>query len=544
MEQVPQQVKRAVNVAANFLCDNSGYILGADLKGNPKRTQDTFAAFQELHRKVLIGVDDLGARAVLSFLQGWNPAGAADHPLLEPVWKDLVSGGNIIFKLHDSTGFVHNRPAMKAVWERFHSAKESTETGQCLITGENGPIARLHANVKGVSGAQSTGAALVSFNLDAFTSYGKKQSLNAPVSEAAAFAYVTTLNYLLRSDRHHLRIGESTVVFWAETAGVEEDMIAELLNPGSTGVENIEESDEKRDASERHHDTRATRLVRDVLAHLAEGRLPLEGVPDVDPDVRFFILGLSPNSARLSVRFWHEDTFGSLVERIGRHYTDMAITLPAWESGPFSIYRIVKETAPLGDMKRAAPLLAGAFTRSVLLGAAYPQGLYTALLSRIRADHELTPPRAAVIKACLVRRARIQGYIEKERMMTVSLNEQSTDQAYLLGRLFALLEKAQQDATPGLNATIRDRYFGSASATPQAVFPVLLRLAQHHIAKAEYGGLMDKRIEGVLAGLKGFPAHLNLEEQGLFVLGYYHQRQAFYTKKAAGGPGPEREGEN
>lgn len=538
--QVPRQVKRASGVSANFLCDNSGYVLGADAKGKPERTQATFEAFRALHEQVLSGVSDPGAAAVLHFLARWDPAQAANHAVLQPLWDDLMKGGNIVFRLDGTTGCIHDRPAIRSAWERFESARGPGIQGQCLITGEFGPIARLHDSIKGVAGAQSTGASIVSFDPPALWSYGKKQGFNAPVSEAAAFGYVTALNYLLRSDRHRLRIGDATTVFWAErSAALEEDMLAELIDPtggGREGSDGAEAGPSEPDGRYRR-DPQATRLAHDILQRVREGRPVPRSITEVDPNVRFFILGLSPNVSRLSVRFLQVDTFGTLVERISQHYADMAVDSPAWDDGSFyPVWRIVQETAPLADSRRASPLLAGALTRSILEGAAYPEGLYTAMLARIRADQgsqKLNAVRAGVIKACLVRRARIYGQSEKERMITVGLNEQSVDTAYLLGRLFALLEKAQQDATPGLNATIRDRYFGAASATPQAVFPVLLRLAQHHIAKSEYGGWVDKRIEEVASKIDGFPAHLNLEQQGMFVLGYYHQRQASYQKKPA-----------
>jgi len=448
-----------------------------------------------------------------------------------------MAGGNIVFRLDGTPGFIHDRPAVRAAWERHSAGRESVEQGQCLITGEFGPIARLHDSIKGVVGAQSTGASIVSFNLPAFESYGKEQSFNAPVSEAAAFGYVTALNFLLRSDRHRLRIGDATTVFWAErAAAVEEDMLAELIDPigaarGGGGADRAEGTEVTGDY---RRDPQATRLVHDILRRVRDGRPVLAGATRVNPEVRFYILGLSPNASRLSVRFLHVDTFGNLIERIAQHYADMAIALPAWdEDGFFPIWHIVKETAPLADTRRASPLLAGALTRAVLEGADYPESLYTAMISRIRADQKIDPVRAGMIKACLLRRARIHGNSDKKEMITVSLNEQCADTAYLLGRLFALLEKAQRDATPGLNATIRDRYFGAASATPQSVFPILLRLAQHHIAKAEYGGLLDKRIEDVVTRIDSFPAHLSLEQQGMFVLGYYQQRQAFYRKKSA-----------
>lgn len=534
---VPRQVKRASGVNANFLCDNSGYVLGVDAKGKPERTRETFKAFRALHQEILAGLDDTGAAAVLAFLEQWNPDQAAECPVLRPLRDDLMAGGNIVFHLDAAPGFIHNRPAVRAAWERHSARREAAEQGQCLITGELGPIARLHDSIKGVVGAQPTGASIVSFNLPAFESYRKKQSFNAPVSEAAAFGYVTALNFLLRSDRHRLRISDATTVFWAErAAALEEDMLAELIDPtgAETGGAAADEPKATEASGSYRRDSQATRLVHDILMRARGGQPVLAGVAQVDPDVRFYILGLTPNVSRLSVRFLDVDTFGGLVERIAQHYADMAIDLPAWnEGGFFPVWRIIQETAPLADSKRASPLLAGALIRAILQGTDYPESLYTGMVSRIRADQKINAIRAGVIKACLLRRARIHGNSDKKGMISVSLNEQRTDAAYLLGRLFALLEKAQQDATPGLNATIRDRYFGAASATPQAVFPILLRLAQHHIAKAEYGGLLDKRIEEVVAKISGFPAHLNLEEQGMFVLGYYHQRQAFYQRKPA-----------
>jgi CRISPR-associated protein Csd1 len=246
--------------------------------------------------------------------------------------------------------------------------------------------------------------------------------------------------------------------------------------------------------------------------------------------VKFYILGLAPNASRLSVRFRHVLEYGKLIDKISQHYIDMLI-VKSYPSDPdfISIRMILKEIAPLGDAKRISPLLGGVVMRAILTGRPYPQGLLQSVLLRIRADQTVNYLRAAVIKACLVRNRRYQ-INEREVDITMALDEQNTNVAYRLGRLFAVLEKAQQDANPGLNATIKDRYFGAASATPRSVFPILLRLTQHHIAKAEYGRNMDKRIEEVMSGIDNFPPHLNLEKQGLFVLGYYHQRKALYTK--------------
>lgn len=553
---VPRQVKRAYGIRANFMCDNSGYMIGVTQQKS-KELEITTAkndAMRTLHDEVLEGSGDPGAKAVLAFLHGWDPARAQDCPVLAPLWKDISGGGNIVFKLDGASGYIHDRPSVRGRWERYCADKTdgNENVGYCLVTGKVGPIARIHDNLKGVTGAQPSGAALVSFNLAAFTSYGKEQNINAPVSEEAAFGYVTALNYLLRSKDNRMRIADSTTVFWAEgPARLEEEAFAELVNPSQPGAKGSEESSDseagpdsssdiaRNDQAKMQRDPRATRLVHDVLAKVAEGRPAREGLSGVDPNVRFCILGLSPNNARVSVRFWYVNSFGALVDQVAQHYADMSIALPTWETGPFPIWRVIKATAPLGDLKRASPLLAGTITRSMLMGTAYPEGLYTALLARIRADQDVNPVQAAMIKACLVRRDRLSGKTAKEGSHTVSLNEQCTDSAYLLGRLFAWLERVQANAVAKgnpeakLQSTIRNRYFGSASATPRSVFPVLLRLAQHHIAKADYGEYADKQIEGIIGSLDGFPAYLDLEQQGEFILGYYHQRQAFYEKKPA-----------
>lgn len=531
---VPRPVVRpGTGVSANFLCDDCCYVLGADnkpSKRDPERAVKKLHDFRALHGRILGSVDDAGARAVLAFLRHWDPQKIGSIPL----HQDIMGVGNIVFRLDGSDGFVHERHAIRLAWELHTASLEPEQTNQCLVTGQEAPIARLHDWVKGVRGAPTTGAPLVTFNLPAFTSYAKKQSHNAPVSEAAAFGYVTALNYLLRHRRHRLQMGETTtVVFWAERRGFAEDLFAALVDP-----DRHERAAESTEGQEPHVDPAVTALVRDVLARAAQGLPACSGLPEAEMNVRFHILGLSPNSARLAVRFWHINSFGMLVRKVVSHHADMVIESPPWTPPLFSAREILRQTAPLGDLSRASPLLGGALMRSIVLGTPYPQGLYAAMLLRTRAGNGptgggVTPLRAAVIKACLLRRAQVHGLLAKEEVLSVALNEASNDPAYLLGRLFAVLEKAQEDATPGINATIRDRYFGSASATPRAVFPVLLRLAQHHIAKAEYGGVSDRRVEDILGRLDGFPAHLSLDQQGVFVLGYYHQRQAFYQRKAA-----------
>lgn len=535
--KVPEQSKRSSNLAPNFLCDNSMWILGVDAKGKPERTRQAFEATRDRHCRILDGVDDPGARAVCRFFQQWDPADAASHPALRSHWDDLVAGGNIVLKLDGHSGYIHERPKVREAWMRHVSENVSSIIGQCLVTGQMAPIARLHPSIMGVKGAQPSGASLVSFDGEAFRSYGKSQGSNAPISEEVAFGYTTVLNYMLGGTRQKIQLDPNTVmVFWSESKnnGIEEDLIAELLLPSPEGGAHDDSSSAGLSNSE------ITQLIHDILLRVRNGQ-PISVDPGkLDLNSRFYILGLSPNKSRLSVRFWHVDSFGRLLERVAMHHLDMEIVRPSRKGDPdlIPVSWILLETAPRHDADGVPPLLSGGIMRAILNGTQYPQGLYTAIITRIRADHEVNYVRAAMLKACLVRSARARNQLaesfpkaQKTEVITVGLDEQNSSPAYRLGRLFAVLEKVQQDANPGLNSTIRDRYFGAASATPRAVFPQLLRLAQHHVSKAEYGRISDKQIEEIMRDLDGFPSHLSLEDQGLFMLGYYHQRQAFYQKR-------------
>lgn len=502
---VPEAVKRTAGVAANFLWDNTGYVLGADNKENPERALQCFTAFKELQHAVGDGIDDEGMVAVLRFLDAWTPE---DAPGL-PFWEEMA-GQNLVFQLDGEHRYIHERSAIRAAWQAYSQQHGSEITAPCLVTGKIAPVARLHPAIKGVRGAQSSGAAVVSFNLSAFESYGKKQSFNAPVSENVAFAYTTALNHLLRFDsRQKVLTGDTTFVFWAERETPVEHFLGNVF--GDT----VEPSDDPAD----------TKGVRDFLEAARDGKR----LPAIDPDVRFHILGLSPNAARLSVRFWLVSSTGEISQNVGQHFRDLAIERQFDFDPEYpNLWRLLRETALQGKSENIQPLLGGAVARAIFTGEPYPQSLLAVIINRIRADHSINYPRAAFIKACLVRRFRLTQQNPMEVKM--ALNKESTNVAYRLGRLFAALEKVQRDALPGINTTVRDRYYGSASATPKTVFPQLIRLAQHHIQKAEYGRVSDKNIEEILQEVAEFPSHLSLDQQGLFALGYYQQRQALYPK--------------
>ncbi len=499
---VPEAAIKSVNITANFLWDNAGYVLGADLKGKPERAIKMFDAFKQLHHSIGDGLDDEGMHAVLLFLDSWHPQDV--HRI--DYWDDIAAGGNLVFRLDGELQYVHERPKIREAWLAHLNARSSEKWAYCLVSGEKRPISRLHPKIKGVWGAQSTGGSIVSFNLEAFQSFNKEQNYNAPISEAAAFNYATALNFLLDpGNRRKVQIGDATTVFWTERDSPIEGFMGVILDP----------RDDAGDVKE----------VRDFLYAARDGKLP-SGLEDTE--MKFFILGLSPNAGRLSVRFWYVSTIGEISQKIGQHFRDLSI-LKSYDNEPDfpGMWQLLRETAVQKDTKNISPLLGGALMRAILTGSAYPHSLLSAVLTRVRADQNINYFRTAIIKACLVRNYRL-NQINKE--VTMSLDKESKNIAYRLGRLFAALEKAQKDAIPGANTTIKDRYYGSASATPSIVFPQLLRLSQHHLQKAEYGGWTDKLIEEIMIEINKFPAHLNLDDQGLFAIGYYHQRQALYAK--------------
>jgi CRISPR-associated protein Csd1 len=505
--EVPGPVVRTVGVASNFAWDNTGYVLGDDGGNNPERAARTHAAFKALAAEVLDGVDDEGARALLAFLADWDPARAPELP----GWEDMV-GLNVVFMLDGEPGFLHDRPAFRRAWRDHLAANDGFATGRCLVTGEVGPIPPTHAKIKGVPGAQTAGASLVSFNIDAAESYGKKQNLNSPVSERAAFGYATALNRLLAPDSpRKVQVGETTVVFWTDAPGEAEPFFGFAM-----GGKRAEE------------DGLAARL-EGYLSAVVQGKYPEELGRAETP---FYVLGLSPNAARLSVRFWHVGTVGEMAENVGEHFRALALQRRFdSDSEHPSPWQLLKELAPQRDAKNMSPLLFGQFVRAVIQGLPYPQTLLSAAIGRIRADKEINYLRAAVIKAFLVR--------NRKQEIPMTLDSTNMDIGYRLGRLFAIVERIQEEAVPGANATVKDRFFASAAATPARTFPIIVKNAQHGLAKIRkdkpgWAVNLDKSIQEIVGGIDaatGFPAAMTSEKQGMFILGYYQQRQDFYTKK-------------
>ena len=505
---LPAAVKRTVGIDSNFLWDNSTYLLGVDQKGKPERSRDCFAAAAQKHHAVLDEVDSPIARAILAFFDTWQPEYAAEHPALAGQFEEVTAGGNLLFRVD---GCYPQKDA--AIREAWQSCRESSDPDaarmQCLVTGREDEITATHPAIKGVRDAQSSGAALVSFNAPAFCSYGREQNFNAPVGKYAAFAYTAALNHLL-ADRNNVQlIGDTTVVCWAEGADPAYQSFAMTAFFGAES--DLSDND-----------------LRAALKRLADG-LPCDDL-GIDPERPFYILGLAPNAARLSVRFFLRDSFGRLMKNVNDHYERLKIVNARYEVVP--LWALLRETVNLNSRdKSPSPAMAGAAARAIFSGGLYPASLLEAVMLRIRAERNITWGRAAIIKAYYLKNPHEDC---PKEVLTVNLNEASTNTAYTLGRLFSVYEAVQQAANPGINATIKDKYFNSAAAMPASIFPVLNNLCQKHLRKLD-GRLRvyyDKQIMELKGRLgESYPPRMTLAQQGSFDLGYYHQTQKRYTKK-------------
>ncbi|NII11265.1 type I-C CRISPR-associated protein Cas8c/Csd1 [Oleiagrimonas sp. C23AA] len=526
---VPQPEKRTVAVKPNFLWDKTSYVLG--VSASSKRCAQEHEAFKRMHQHTLATSDDAGLKALLAFLERWTPQQFEENPHFVEQGENMLDA-NLVFRLAGESRFLHDRPTARALWSQQQAASTDSPAGLCLVTGEQAPLARLHPAIKGVNGAQSSGASIVSFNLDAFTSYGKQQGENAPVSVQAAFAYTTVLNHLLRreaSNQQRMQIGDTTVVFWAQAAKPAEAEAAEAVLAALFGTG---ETDEQ--ATQRLHQVlqqvRQMRPLKELGEHLRDG-------------TRIFVLGLAPNASRLSIRFWETGSLAMFAKRLADHYQDLALVPTAWRREPTPRY-LALQTAPqyAGKPKEedVSPLLAGELARAILTGSRYPRSVLAAIVMRFRADGNISPLRVALCKGVLARNARLgkeQGKSTDKGEPPMSLDTNNTEPGYLLGRLFSTLENVQRAALGSqINATIRDRYYGAASATPASIFPVLLRNTQSHLSKLrkDKAGLavkLEKEL-GQIIDLLGphFPRSLGIEAQGQFAIGYYHQTQARFAR--------------
>ena len=511
---LPAAVKRSSGIAANFLWDNSIYILGAGKDdGDKKKAQRNIKCFEaaaQLHHDILDGVDSPAARAILKFFDKWKPEDAPNAEVLQDIFDDVTKGANITFRVDGE--FAYEDEQIRAAWQHCQESGGDYAKMQCLVTGREDEIPNVHPAIKGVRDAQSSGAALVSFNAPAFCSYGHEQNMNAPIGKYAAFAYTTALNHLLADKNNVQYIGDMTVVCWAEDADERYQTMGISALFGD---------------AEAHGQT--ADAVRAVLKNMARG-LPSD---DLEPSHKFYVLGLAPNAARVSVRFFMQGTFGAFMKNINDHYERLEIVRPGWaDDGLLTPWEMLRATVNMKSRDKApSAVMSGAVMRAILEGGRYPASLLEGVMLRIRAESDVTWQRAAILKAYYLKNEHADC---PKEVLTVGLNEASTNPAYTLGRLFAIYEAVQQDANPGINSTIKDKYFNSASAMPASIFPILGNLYQKHLRKLGDGSRIyyDKQVAALKCILgESYPQRMTLAQQGAFDLGYYHQTQKRYEKR-------------
>jgi CRISPR-associated protein Csd1 len=499
------------------MVDKADYIFG--MSGSTEKEKYR-QSFKQLINKVCADSNDDGVMAVKNFLDKWDPA---DSLRLE-YWKEICGthGKMVALRLIGDAGFIHERPAIKTLWAEF-MAKKEYQQGVSFVDGGVYDLQPQYAQFP-----FGTGASLVSFNEKAYESYGKQSGGNAPISVEAEFKSSSALKYLLRSRTQRIRIGDATTVFWAEKASPIETFMGQVLNPSL-------------------EDQKAAGTVQKFLENVRKGSLPSDIAED--GSIKFYILGISLNKARLALRFWYVCTVDELMDRLRDHFQCLEMEHSEKDIPYPGIKHLLRETV-FGKTNRdkdnnVSPVLGGALARSILTGANYPQNLYQGVLGRIRAEAAKKDPRtkkpvenvnylrASILKAVLTR--------NYNKEVPMSWDPDRKQIAYLLGGLFAVLEKAQLDALGKVNATIKDRFFSAASATPASVFPRLLRLSQHHIEKAEYGYISDRRIAEIMENVDSFPAHMGLQDQGLFAIAYYQKKNDLYRKKETKIEGEENE---
>lgn len=528
---VPEHGNRTSGVKPYFLCDTAAYFFGIDEKNGEKKRD----ASRTLHEAVLKECEDPGARAIMAFFEREGQGTLSGQYALNL----REGGGLIVFSLLGDEGPIHARPAVAQAWREYLDRSSDAPIGMCSVSGKRGPLARLFPQVTGIPGAQSAGASLVSFNFNATESYGREQAYNASISEHVAFASGAALKALMSDKSRRIPFGSTQVVFWSDRPAPLENDVMQMLLLG--------------EAPKGAEDKATNMTVSECLLNIRKGK-PTAGL---DGTVRFFILGIAPNAARLSVRFFEESTFGALAEHFGEYLRDVAIE----GVETTSLRRLLLQTAPLGKAENVPNTLVNRCFASMISGKDFPQALGQLVLSRMRADHAANNvwdmgQRAALLKACYVRKRRNQGMkTSKEELMDVSLNRENANIGYVLGRLFAVMERAQQAALGETNATIRDRYIGAAATTPKRVFTPLLRGYHVHasmlrknnpglyrVLESEMDEIVGNRLDGMLA----VPSALDSDGQAEFNIGYFQERTDLWksrTKKNASEPNEETEGD-
>lgn len=537
---LPTPVQHSSNAEASFLCNKAKYMLGIGEEIDVKEENKYFTVCKQKHQDILKNVQHPMASAIVRFFNQWDIKNAKQNPVIEPYVKRLCKGGNIVFLMEDENGdlqFAQDVPEICTAWDEFYGKTGDSVVGRCLVTGEVGPIAILHQSIKGVSDTHASGAKLVSFNMEASESYGKDkerdcgQGRNAPVGKRAEFAYTAALNYMTQKEEFHTQLGDTLLVYWTEEMKSEYNDVFSMTLSGGDGI--------------------TQRELDGTLKRICQGKTGIWKNMLLNPTDQFYILGLTPDSSkgsRLSIRFFYQNTFKVFAEMEQKHQERLKIDKPSYdERERLSVWMILKEIKrnkkkededkSEEKLTKLQQRLANELVDSILFNKPYPTALFMQTEICLHAERKMTYGKAAIIKAFLLRNVveqqRMSAHIYKE-VLGVKLNEKTTYIPYRLGRLFAILERLQKAANPDNQTTIGDRYFNSACATPGLIFPKLIKSAHIYMEKLE-GGLKiyyNNMIMEIIGGIdESYPMSMNLQDQGIFQVGYYHQQQKLFTKK-------------
>lgn len=515
---VKKHVSRSSAAVANYLYDNSAYVLGYSDKDDSEKNQLYFNTFVEKVQSILDRMpDNSDIRTLMNF---YAQGREAIHSEVEqdPLWEDIkknLSKKYSVFSFRIE-GDLRILAEKKELMQTNEGTKNDNSRGLCMVTGVQGELVDTTTATM-IQGSQAT-AKLVAFQVNSgYDSYGKEKCGNAPISHEAEFAYTTALNTMLRRDsRNKFTVGNRTFVFWASSNDKAAEQAEESL------FDLLGYSEEKKD-----NPNAKIEQVRKVFTAIYSGSL------STSLEDRFYILGLAPNSARIAVVYWSETPLRDFAGKILRHFDDMEIIDTRKDRKPYMGIKDILSAVTLGGKQsEATPNLPESIIKSIFLGTPYPYTLLSACIRRIRAEsgdgNAARITRIAIIKAFLNRQN------VNDKRMEIMLDKRNTNQGYLCGRLFAVLDRIQEDAN-GISS-IRERYMNAASSTPSSVFATILNLSSHHLEnlsnegkKVFYEKLKQEIIDKISSD--GFPAHLDLQDQGRFFVGYYHQRQDFFNKK-------------
>lgn len=527
--RMPKRTEKSA-IDSNIIEHRPLYLFGLSyaedsMDADDKKAQKSHEACVKMNLEFLEGLDSPIVNAYRNFLQNWEPENEIHNGKLMGLGKKYNTFRFAVCLSGNPDILLHEDPAVKKKWEqRIQEAKDSTDEDsnvQCAITGEYAPIARIHNKIKGVYGGQASGTGLVTFNNPSENSYGNEQSYNSNISETAMEKYTEALNYLLQGRKHKILLDDLTILFWAMNAEETcEDTFLAMLNGESEKM-----------------DSEATdKMLQDLMAKSKDAEAyqrQLESLDDIDEKVVFYMVGIKPNASRLSLKFIDRKRYSDVLWNILQFQKDMQIS-EEFRAVPF--YRIKKElVSPKSSNEVCNPALLSKVFEAIIYGYKYPIALLETVVRRVKTDKDVSITgnriRAGLIKAVLNRMA------EKEEI-PMTLDRENRNQAYLCGRLFAVLEQLQDTASGGnLNSTIKDRFFASAASKPVLVFPKLLKLSQNHLDKFRGKNernyvFYNKLISEIIDMLQGeFPDTLLLADQGKFIIGYYQQRQRFFEKK-------------